>query len=167
MVSRMVLCWLYLISRDIIFVLEQPSNSLMPSHPRIAGLQKLVRLFDTSTWMGCYGAGSAKATMLLSNSKLVHMLHRSLVRAEHKFDADGIVVPAPSGGVSGGPNLTSTQEYPFAYAEEVLNVFRATTDFKTEHVPSKSDASPDAVWDDVGAQSLASWAGVPVDRLII
>ena len=54
-----------------VFVIEQPSTSLLYRHPRFQELLKVVRIYKTSFWMAKYGAPSPKRTVLWANSGAV------------------------------------------------------------------------------------------------
>eukprot|EP00969_Alexandrium_andersonii_P256650 11346348-Alexandrium_andersonii.AAC.1 len=71
----------------------------MPCHSRVTGYMERVDMHKASTWMGAYGAGTAKATMLLSNIPEVSQLSRKLTKEIIRgLDSTGVVAPAASGG---------------------------------------------------------------------
>ena len=120
--------------------------------------------------MGCFGARSAKQTRLVSNSRHVFELHRTLHRSELNLNSDGIVIRDEiSGSVTGGPALTATQEYPWGYADEVLKLFETATvpepEFNVQDTQPQEPQTDD-LWLDAGAAELAEFVGLPMDRVV-
>jgi hypothetical protein len=84
MVSRVSLLMLLAICLSLDVVLEQPGSSLMFRHPRVeqivalsacGGLRRTLRL--VATFMGSFGAPTAKLTMLLGTPPWLQSLKRS------------------------------------------------------------------------------------------
>ena len=126
MVSRMCLIWHIVKMRECVYILEQPQSSLMFSHPRVHD-----QIRHTNTWMGCFGAGTAKPTKLGSNVfSVVARLHRRLspaVRAT--LNSEGVTsaeadIYGRSRRVSGGPKLKSTQAYTPQFAHAMVQSWR-------------------------------------------
>ena len=166
--SRTVLLLMYFTAQVIIYLVEQPITSLLKHHARLSRFISQLCLNSTTTWMGCFGADSAKGTWLLSNSRiLLDHLTRTLVRSEHDFTKKNVTVPRYSGGVTGGPDLKQTQEYTEEFCVEVLSgVNRASYDALILDVPSPGVPQVEDLWEDALASELASFLGVPVDRLV-
>ena len=51
-----------------VFVVEQPSSSLLHRHPRFRALVSILRIFRISFWLSKFGAKSPKRLKLFSNS---------------------------------------------------------------------------------------------------
>ena len=80
LVSRLVLLLMLCTALQVIWILEQPSSSLMFLHTRLQELCARLQTFRCQTWMGAFGGPSAKSTDLLSNHTMVHTLKRKLCR---------------------------------------------------------------------------------------
>ena len=52
-----------------VFVIEQPSTSILYRHPRFQDLCRLLPIFRAAFWMRKYGSPSPKRTVLWGNSK--------------------------------------------------------------------------------------------------
>ena len=162
MVSRQVLILQYFTAQAIIYLMEQPITSLMRLHERLVELFKKLHLFTTTTWMGRFGADSAKGTWLMSNSQtLLDGLTRNLVRNEHVFQNDDITRPHYSGG------SLAWSEYPEEFCVEVAISARSVSfpqlllDVPSPGVPQVTD-----LWEDARSGELAKFIGLPNDRLV-
>ena len=129
------------------------------------------------TWMGAFGAPTAKPTRLFSDSIIVRRLHRKLSLKEfqptHKLTA--INEPKKSAGmpcVNGmRDQLHQTQEYPWDYGTAVKDCL---VDLRESDIYINSDsdnsadteADPTDEWDDAWNQQLANHIGMPTDRLV-
>ena len=153
MVARVSLLLILTMGLNGIWILEQPSSSLMCLDPRMKKLKELMeRLggphkrswWHTHTWMGMYGARTPKAIRLWSNSELVLRLHRTLDRSL-PFEAEVTASVAADGSVSGNRNeMKESQAYPDAYGLAASELIVHSTKACAEMVDSDdSSASPD------------------------
>ena len=123
-VSRLVLLLMVCSALDVIWIVEQPQSSLLFLHKRMRQLCELLKTFSSRTWMGAYGAASAKLTMLLCNHPMVYTLQRKL----HKktFIASSRTYrDCADGTVTGTAELAASQVCPPAYGEQVCDSFVA------------------------------------------
>ena len=96
---------MFLLAQMILWLLEQPANSLMLKYRRLHRLRVLVtQLVTVKTWMGIFGVDSAKPTQLLGTGKWHVPLLRKLNRQMHHFKQDGMYTHEESGAVTGGPS---------------------------------------------------------------
>ena len=156
------------IAQGVIALVEQPISSILKLHDRMRSLIERGVLSTTTTWMGCFGAESAKGTWLCSNSQdVLTALTRKLKRGEHRFANDHIYEPHYSGGVTGGKNLKQTQEYTAEYCQAVFNAVDSA-DFNALVLDIQSPGVPQCVdlWLDAGMQELAAYVGVPLHELV-
>ncbi len=77
MVSQAVLLKHLAQCRGVCWLLEQPASSLMGLHPRLKEMQGLTQVH---TWMGMFGADTAKPTLIYGIGDWFHGLHRVLKR---------------------------------------------------------------------------------------
>ena len=171
MASKTVLILMYLIVRQIIFIVEQPMSSLLYFHHRFAQLDLRAKLYQCSTWLGAFGHSSAKGIRLLSNHPRVYYLKRELNRSTFKATSEDVVVPALNGGVSGGPALKASQQYPLDYARAVCDNF-CRADKSVLNSPLKGtcervEPQTEDLWEDANLPSICNWLGIPHDTLIV
>ncbi len=169
MVSRTTLLLQYFVAQVILLLLEQPISSVCKLHDRLREFIAKLRLGTATTWMGCFGADSAKGTWLCSNSQCVlTYLTRTLVRSEHNFSKKQVTIPHYSGGVTGGPALKETQEYTEEFCVEVLEaVTRTSFETLVIDVPSPGVPQVTDLWEDANASDIAAFIKLPVDRLVV
>ena len=70
-VSKLVLLITMLLAKNVFFILEQPTDSIMQSHPRIQWLCSMGLLYRTSVRMADFGHTSVKASWLYSGHPFV------------------------------------------------------------------------------------------------
>ena len=144
MVSRMCLIWFIVRMRESLYLLEQPSSSMMFDHPRVSERRALGG--TTRTWMGCFGAPTAKPTKLGSNDfMLVARLHRRMTTAVRSLlNSDGVTTVEEDvfghKHVTGGPALKGTQEYTPQFAAAVVRSWQQWRTDKQEASSSDDDA---------------------------
>ena len=147
----------------------------MCSRPSAPGLCD--HLVEVHTSMAAFGAPTPKPTKLFSNNPDINDLKRNFSKQEKEqigkmermrtYDSDII-----TGGVSGGPDLKSTQSYPKGYGDAVAEWF-AKVNAAFEISDSDDDAEmscpcePTDCWPDNGLHHLAMQLGVPHDRMIV
>ena len=68
-ILRACLAIYLIVAMQCVFVMEQPSTSLLYRHPRFQDLCKLLPIYRSSFWMAKYGAQSPKRTVLWGNTK--------------------------------------------------------------------------------------------------
>ena len=169
MASRCVLLLMYLHVQRILFVVEQPSSSLLFSHQRFLELDRKIALYRSSTSLGAFGGRSAKPILLMSNHPLVRQMYRPLRRSTFTPTATQVVVEAASGGVSGGPDLHQTQEYPAEFAEALFEAWSEADASVLHHkcIGSRLVNGPQTsdLWPDANLAEVCQYFGIPHDRL--
>ena len=171
MVSRMVLILMFLMVRGVIWCVEQPQSSLLFDYFRMVQLRNQLKLYKCAVWLGAYGGESAKLINVLSNHQMVYSLYRKLNRQTFVATASAVVVPAPCGGVSGGPDLTASQTYPTAFAEALLSAYLKAdpAELRDGFLISADRVAPqlDDFWEDARLNEVCEYLGVPHDRLLV
>ena len=171
MVSRMCLLQLVAASKFAIMMLEQPASSLMPLHRRMVG-RPFNEMFRIFIHMGCYGALTAKPTVLYSNEMLVLMPLKKRLNLEQQRQMDNSDLVSleyrDNGklavtGKSKCGGLKASQQYTKDYAEAVVGSWRR---WREVHAPtvdevfaesSDSDySSTSDPWDDAELQLCAA-----------
>ena len=166
MASRVVLALMFLVASDVLWILENPSSSLLFYYRRMVGLDALMRLFKCRTWLGAFGGPTRKNVCLWSNHPLVYNLMRRLQYST--FTSRATTYHEDAGGWrQSTPHLALSQEYPVEYAEQVFESFinsnfviGALTTRRTE--PQTSD-----LWHDADLKSICDFLMVPHDRLLL
>ncbi|CAE7653684.1 unnamed protein product [Symbiodinium necroappetens] len=84
LVSRLVLFLLLVMARQCTWIIEQPHQSLLKTHPRWDWMcNQVVRVFEQRFWMMLHGAPSPKPTVVLSPMPTIAQLDRGpLTKAE-------------------------------------------------------------------------------------
>ena len=173
MVSRMAALLIFCHCAGIWWVLEQPASSFMALHHR---MQEVKEFTGSSwchiwTWMGAFGANTAKGTRLWSNRRHITRLIRKLPKgwnATHK-----LATKDDAGGVSGIKQAVHDSEaYPKGYGEAVACVFSEVQHLELKQEVEDDDSSGDErecynVWDDLFLQQLADRMNIPHDRPIL
>ena len=153
-----------------VWLLEQPSSSLMGLTPRMLEVASLMKVFRCQTWMGPFGAPTAKASILFCNHQLVYKMHRKLNRKTFQGSSEGVVTAhEATGGITGGPNLRLTQVYPVGYAAALLESW-ASADLKEleqHNLPEDLEPQVTDLWLDAGMNEVAQYLGVPLDKLLV
>ena len=164
MVSRACLLKRLGLARRIAWVLEQPFTSLMGEHPRMVDLRSgpgTGGVYQCSTYMGAFGAPTAKKTRLWSSESWITAMARplptNLLRQSHVQTS---VISTSADGrkqVTGGRDLKASQAYPTGYGLElrrqhemalnVKQVDKSDDDLKTE-------ASTEDEWEDCKVHNL-------------
>jgi len=112
--------------RGVFVIIEQPQDSCMEQHPRLAHLLKRFRMGTFKLDMGAYGAFSQKPTKLWGTAPWLHKMTKKLTGWERQVVRDNGV----SSGVTrswidtngkrrceGGKNLKATQSYPVGFGQ--------------------------------------------------
>ena len=129
MVSRCALLFYLVEMVQGLVILEQPGSSIMFRHPRLLNRG----MCEVFTWMGAFGAPSAKPTKLLSNNrKILRPLAKQLKREdrEHLCSKDMWTKELnpndhASMSVTGLKGLKQSQDYPWGYAQAVATSYSA------------------------------------------
>ena len=116
-------------ARGLSWVLEQPDSSLMKQHPAMACVRRCMRAHHETWWqittfMGAFNGPSTKPHSLYSNSPIIEALRRKhpggfsrVETAKKSRDSRGRHV------VTGGKDLTDSQEYTKEFGESVAEAF--------------------------------------------
>lgn len=132
MVSRCVLLLLAVISMNGIYILEQPSSSLIMMHERMVWLQHLLesllmRMFLQRFWMKGLGHQTPKRTVLFSNTawlvefSFASKLKKQQLTSEVKT-TDQYTSKSGRKRFKGNGNLKATQVYTWPYARRILQI---------------------------------------------
>ena len=171
MVSRMALIWMVLQMRRCLYILEQPSSSVMWAHPRLIAWP---RLMSTHTWMGCFMAPTCKPTRLWSTAPCVlQKLTRQMDAQTRKRCSSDEVVSINYNAhtvhgmtVTGGSRLKETQEYTPQYAKAVVDAYfdwKAAQQRPSDESESESDYQDDGgdPWDDLNLKEVLALLDKP------
>lgn len=117
MVARVVMLALMCSALGHVWVLEQPSSSLMDAHPKFDWLLRLgkasvLRVCKVKTWMGMFGGGTPKPTTLWGNPLWLEGLQRKYCKSEIVAEVSATEKYEDSSGktrVKGTKDLKSTQ----------------------------------------------------------
>ena len=181
MVGRCTLLMILVMALEGIWILEQPSSSLMCLHPRLKAFKNRIEerslvnrcWWHCHTWMGMYGGESPKATRLWSCSPLVMKLHRKLDRSLD-WAPEVTASIAPDGGVTGNRDaMKESQAYPEAYGKAVGQLVSESRRDQNDESDTDSDANSDAtptfdadVWSDVDSQEICEALSIPCHVLL-
>ena len=105
-------------ARDVWWIVEQPSSSLMFRYLPWACVAEGLRPSFIRTHMGAFGGPTAKLTLLVGTAPCLPDLRRSLAPEDQARIAELQVrtaVKAAGGGVHGSKELKATQAYPLQF----------------------------------------------------
>jgi len=175
MVTRTTILAIYMMCRNIRWMLEQPSSSLMEKHKRMLFLRSVGQAppFQAAawasifTWIGAFGGHVAKPTRLYGNCAVcLNSLKRerpdlTLFRAQ----SDGVysvdINAAGKKTVSGGPGLKATQHYPESFGRAVQQAFAEAPTFQNDdvdNVETDSDDDSEDSWASADLEAVAEYA---------
>lgn len=146
MVSRMTLILYILQCKDVFWVYEQPTSSLLWHHPRMESFIRAQDAFRTFTWMGSYGADSPKGTTLWGSKPGVKKLARNL--PQKQWCAEMTKQSTLSNGklsISGGRDLKKSQAYTAQFGLATLATWLEET-FQTYDPKLLENANIPALW---------------------
>ena len=160
----MVLLSLVTSGKAVVDILEQPMTSLMDKDKRIGSMQ----LEEVHTWLGIFGAPTAKPTKLMSKHLEITI---GLKRKMGKSEKDRFAAEAPpttyaywkDGRIKVQPivgNMRKSQQYSVKYAEEVVTRYCG---WRRRQEPVDADSSDSdydpslcpASWPEAGLRPLA------------
>ena len=84
MVTRMTLMLFVLVSKKCLWVLEQPSSSLMSFYPTMVKFRNQMGWNEIQTWMAEFGGECCKPTTLIGNPKWLSSLSRQISKEYRK-----------------------------------------------------------------------------------
>ncbi|CAK9112297.1 unnamed protein product [Durusdinium trenchii] len=116
--SRMVLAMILMISRGMVFVLEQPSSSLAYRHPRFQQLLKMTNVWRQAFWMRGWGSNTPKRTILWSNSRGVRKFatHKKYAKGKKKNQLATVYIDSNGKKrYQGNSRLKGSQVYPVGF----------------------------------------------------
>ena len=125
MVSRMTLILHILQCKGVFWLYEQPTSSLLWSHPRMEQFCTKYDCYRCFTWMGSYGADSPKGTTLWSSKPGVKKLARHYP-ANRSFNSEMTRKSITCEGkvsVSGGADLKKSQAYTAQFGMATLTTW--------------------------------------------
>ena len=165
MASRVALALMYLVASNIIWILENPSSSLVFYYKRMVGLDACVRLWKCRTWLGAFGGPTRKNVCLWSNNPMVYNLMRRLSYSTFTSRATTFQEDF-FGWVQPTPHLALSQEYPVEYAEQVYESFVNSNFSNGAPTTRRTHAQTSDLWDDADLKSICDFLKVPHDRLL-
>ena len=128
MVSKLCLLIWLLHSMGVVWLVEQPANSLLEAHPRWQKLIATIKTWRVRIYMGDYGAESPKPTWIYAPVPWIHeivdfriktegpAMKSTVVTCTRTVDARGRV------RTTGGPDLKATQTYPEGFGAAVYQL---------------------------------------------
>ncbi|CAL1153606.1 unnamed protein product [Cladocopium goreaui] len=127
MVCRCCICLLMCCITNTPFILEQPGSSLLEWHPYFQLLCRRFKIYRVFVWLGSFGGGSPKPTLLYSNYQWIQSLYLPLPSnvewtsemSRKYIDGSGIL------RVCGGSDLKNSQYYPKLFGHAVAQAFQA------------------------------------------
>ncbi|CAK9003302.1 unnamed protein product [Durusdinium trenchii] len=125
MTARVVIYLLICSLLRLMWVIEQPSSSLLEAHPLFAWLCSKISVYKVFIWMGAYGGDSPKPTVLYSNYQFIYKLYCPLPKGK-VFEAEMSNKYVDSSGqlrVSGGSDLKMSQHYPERFGIAVFELY--------------------------------------------
>ena len=128
MVSRLVVLIYIMSAMGVIWLVEQPANSLLQWHPRWQELLASIDVWRHHLFMGDFGGESAKPTWIYAPVPWVTDLERyrtkhTCGKVENNLQVTKVSTRADgSTAVAGGKDLKGTQAYPEAFGRAVCNL---------------------------------------------
>ncbi|CAK9093449.1 Uncharacterized protein SCF082_LOCUS43965 [Durusdinium trenchii] len=120
MVAKMTLILYILESRRCYWCYEQPSSSMLWSHPRMQAFFKKVTCFKAFTYMGAYGASTPKPTHLVASRASVWKFCRTLPEKEWGELVTKKTMPDGRVSVTGSSAMKGSQAYTEAFGLATL-----------------------------------------------
>ena len=164
MVSRMALILYILQAKAVVWLYEQPTSSILWSHPRMERFIADNAAYRVHTWMGSYGAASPKGTTLWCARPSVKKLCRVLPNKQWSAQMTTKTVLA-SGKVSvnGGADLKGSQAYTCEFGMATLSMWLeentlATPDLSKAQIPDFWKYLPKKDrWDDANVAEVLQY----------
>ena len=129
-------------------MIEQPSSSLMSSHPRFQNLVQRTRVFSVRFWMGHYGALSPKATILYASApELLEGFETGrpppakVALMKKYIDSNG------KQRCVGKTALKQSQKYPRQFGFKIAGNLRRYKELMRQNGPTVDDCVTVAGWD--------------------
>eukprot|EP00435_Cladocopium_sp_Y103_P027172 s303_g6.t1 len=129
MVSRMTLVLYILQAKRVFWIYEQPSSSILWSHPRMEAFIRRFFAWRCHTWMGAYGAPSPKGTVLWGSRPSIKKMARNL--PDKEWSANMTKKTTNSQGkttVCGASDLKGSQAYTPEFGFATLDLWRNECD---------------------------------------
>ncbi len=128
MIYRMVVLIIIANARGLWWCIEQPKGSLMDRHPAFQSLMGCTQVFRHCTFMGRFGAETAKPTWVWSNKPWVADIEKHQVasnpRSQKMQLVSKYVDKTGRARVSGNKNLKASQTYPAGFGIAIASVYR-------------------------------------------
>ena len=125
-VSRLVLLMmLSVVLHNAVFIIEQPSSSILEWHTRWKALNDVLGMLRLHMWMQPYGGSSRKGTLLYSNTSRLGDLWRPLDSSQTSSARTYEVYVDVGGNVrtQGTSELKGTQAYPAEFGRAVASLY--------------------------------------------
>ena len=168
MVSRMTLVLYLLVAKRVLWIVEQPSSSLMFLHPRLAQFRRWAGDLEVTTAMADFGGNTSKPTTLRGSPPWLPQLERKIsaqtrnrLRVEGHALADVQVDEQGRKHVTGNANLKGSQAYPRGYATTVAEHL-ATQAVAIDSSSSESDYEDNGYssdWEDLNLNDVRPMIG--------
>lgn len=110
-------------ARRRIFILEQPSTSLLYDYSRMRQLLIQVETFRCSSWLGALGAKTPKPIKLLSNRSIIRRMRRTTNVRQFRSRAITCTISS-QGDITRTKELKATQVCHIGYAYALLKRFK-------------------------------------------
>ena len=168
MVSRMTLILYLLVAKQVMWIVEQPSSSLMFLHPRLSQFRRWGGYLEVLTYMAEYGGSTSKPTTLRGSPRWLPELEAKITPATRaRLREEGVSLADVSIGkhgrkvVTGNQNLKGSQAYPRGYAKAVVQrLCVAPADLTVESSDSDyADVGFDSDWEDLELEQVRSMIG--------
>ncbi|CAK9017795.1 unnamed protein product [Durusdinium trenchii] len=132
MVSRLVLCLMLCLSRNLKFLVEQPHQSLLYMHNRWQYLANRVAwVFQTFFWMQLHGGSSPKRTVFMGNVRSIDRLNKGKLtksvrtkKTKIKTTRKYIDKSGQRRFVGDKKQLKATQAYPSGLGESIHEMYQ-------------------------------------------
>ena len=128
LVSRLVLLMALALGRGCTIAWEQPGGTLMHFHPKMRMFMQKFKIYEIWTWMGMYGAPTAKATRLWCSHRWIRGMYQKLDKSKIPvYNGQEMVVEFHDvlglKRATGRKGLKSSQSYPLAFGEAFANKY--------------------------------------------
>ena len=126
MVSRVMLLCYVAAARGLLFVVEQPTGSLMEKHAAFQEMLRRFAVYRKSIVMEHFGAGTRKPTWLYSNSQRIDSIDQYRFKAKAQRRLRMVRKHIDANGrkrVSAGPDLKRSQAYPEGFGHALTDLY--------------------------------------------
>ena len=192
MAARVSLLLIFMTAIGVWFLHEQPLSSLISCTKMFGWAKNKARTTlqgswdETFLWMGAYGHDTWKPTQIISSGRWTRSLYKPLTPLQRfMLKPDSGVIHLPHNPstmkrrISGADGLKSSQAYPMAYGQRVLQLWSDRTEDQPQVIEfSESDseeeiewpawrvAHEECNWKELRLEELVTGLGIPAGRLM-